>query len=273
VNWPTLKPETNHTDQLGWYKVSHKSGAVYYPCRTCVKDEDLFLFDDSKSKSKSTPMTICLLGWKYKQAGTFEKIHVAKWFPWTKDDEPTNKKRLASFLQAVGVKWDHDPVSNKTEELAIRAMWQRVQERETEGPSEEPTQLVFPTSPNPRIIKEIPNGDGVSSDEEEDDSDVEEEEAGSTYPRPKKKQKLRDGDMIEYYSPIAVCGKSEWLTNATVIGICPRHKTLPLDLDTGDAIDRDHLIRIVKRRLRGKMVDNKPGQSFKALRQYSLVRR
>ena len=287
LTWPIVE-DTNHTDQLGWYRVSYKTGPVFYPCRKCGEDEVLFMFQDNNNNkgnnnNNKNKMIVCYLGWKWTQTGTYEQITVGKYIPWS-HNSAKDEERLDTFLQETKHQWK-DPVSLKTEELAIRAIWQKVQEQETKKGSQQQqqqqqaaAQWILPAASAPKN-KHPPKTLKVVTQEEDDndnddvascaDSDGSNEDNGLLLsPGAKKKEKLRNGDVISYYDPIGVAGKEEWLRMTTIVGI-DRSKGFPLNLENSQHIDRNHPIRVVKRRLRGELVDH-PDGTFKPVLEYSL---
>ena len=271
MTWPLIE-KTQLVDELGWFKVSYKKCSIYYPCRTCKDDEVKFFFTDDRDGK----IVVRCLGWKLKHTGTYELIAETKWVPWKSGKDAEEK--LDNYLKAYRSELKEDPVAIRTEELAIRSMWKLVQERGTaevvkgEEPVEQAAEVVLSgtvlesLNRAKRIVSQSDVDSQALSSSVEDGSDLDDIDLAS--PRSKKKQNLRTGDVIEYYDPIGVAGKDEWKRQTTIVGIDARHKTLPLNLADGESLDKDHPIRIIGRRLRGKLVAH--NGTFKIIREYSL---
>ena len=300
-----LVENTHDVNQLGWvYRKSH-GREEYYPCRKCCKDEYDGLFTDVRPGS----IVIRILGWKNWSTGSYDQIPNRQWQNFleeaeahgeggreeksnTGNDNNNNERKLQIFLRMNEKTFQDDPVGLKLEELAVKAQWERVhenqrnmhiqarahrQEEEKEENNEgatgngDSTQNLLSSTTSkaqpPTVSKEnSPNNAASSDDDSDDDDDDDDDDNG----KKKSKDKLRDGDVIEYYDPIGVAGKQEWLKRATILGIRAR-ATLPLNLDNGQlGLDKSCRIKLVQRRLRGKLVDVETSGSFKPIRDFAL---
>jgi hypothetical protein len=278
-----------------------KGKTHYYPCRKCCADEidGLFEEDHNNRNKNKNKMVVRFLGWKWHSAGQYDPISETSWRPLVLPDTTTTATTtttttnddevfLSHHLRAISKELEHDPVALKTEELVVRAMWQKVQQREQEEPppATKPLLLEYDdddtTTTFLRMTKEEEDekkeeritdhttfrrrafsrpeseDDESSSDDNDHDNDNDKDDnAMDDLPSPgfkAKKKVLRTGDVISYYDPIAVAGKEEWWKQATIVGIAPKKKTYPLNLDNGQLLDRDHRIQRVQKMHRGTLI-------------------
>jgi hypothetical protein len=287
-----LVDKIHSIDQLGWYRkttskyltssIKRKTTDTYYPCRKFYPDETMGIFD----KVPTNQLAVRYL--TLNQKTEYKLIAQGRWEGLGEDGDNTKMTNYMAFLKTK-VSFSDDPVALKLEELAIRAMWDKAKENEAQHkkqpqattaaqePACQAAQLVLPGMPvakeisgastmetYPMSSQDITNNapDDASSPSSDSDS-----EDGLQSPG-KKKETLRNGDVIEYYDPIGVAGKPEWLRHATIVGIDPKQKNLPLNLDNGQSIDRDHPIKRIQIRHRGKIQDY--SGTFKAVRHYAL---
>ncbi|KAL3945305.1 MAG: hypothetical protein SGBAC_000581 [Bacillariaceae sp.] len=246
--------DTNRTDQLGWHKAPKKKRAkenILYPCRLCKPDEKIGLIQGS---SKGT-MLVRYLGYQSDTTQLYGEIKQKQYIPLTVENKEIG---MSAYMTHLKKYFKDNAVGLKAEVLAVRDMWRIVQEREamsiataessTKKATKKPSQPYMPRKAN---LNRSLSSCGESSDEGSSDSDL---DLDNTDKRTASKtNKLRAGDVIEYYDPIGVAGKPQWLKNAVILGVVAKG-TFPLNLDSGDMLDRRSRIKRVRRLLRNKLV-------------------
>jgi hypothetical protein len=320
-----LVKDTYSLDQLGWFRQRAKQRDEYFPCRKCPAQEGIGLFDDPNLPGH---VLVRILGWNHPSTGTYQQIWQHQWQAFDCDDnnnknneDGDDEQKLRAFLDLNCTKnsFSDDPVGLKLEELAIRAQWEKVRERQEYylanggddggGDNHNEKEDLDPPCLQRRFSAETDEAEAVTmsldmprsvskdnspsnetttlqntaaklktedkgladeSDDDPSDDDDDDDDIGQfTSPGNKKKEKLRDGDIIEYYDPIGVAGRDEWLRQATILGINPKNKHLPLNLNNGQSLDRHCLIKLLERRIRGNLVASK-GSKFKPLKAFAL---
>ncbi len=83
-----------------------------------------------------------------------------------------------------------------------------------------------------------------------------------------KSERIRPGDIIEYYKPTAIFGDKRNRVQAEVLSVDPRGNP-KLKLNTCDYLDGETKVRRVKIIMRGKLIDYDKG-GYKAITQYKL---
>jgi len=269
LSYPSLG-DANSLDQLGWHKAPKQKKQkehTWYPCRLCHPDEGIGLFLESPPGRT----LVRYLGYQSDTAGDYDKIKSKEYFPLT----ATNRENgMQTYVKHLEKHFKEDKVACRAEELAVRAIWKIVEEREKSSSHAKSTakkaskttspKASFSTSKKASSKRTLSSDCDNSSDEDSSDNDAEMKDEE----KPTKKS-LRAGDVIEYYNPIGVAGNVEWLKRAVILGVDAMDKRFPLNLDSGDFLDRSALIKRVKRRLRGKWEACKYA-AFKEIRQYGL---
>lgn len=270
LKFPVVQ-DINRTDQLGWHKARKRKSQkenTWYPCRLCHPDEGMGLFQEHcKDENK---ILVRYLGYQSDTAGTYDQINAKEFFPLTEENRDrafdTYKRHLTQYFKA-------DVVACRAEELAVIAMWKKVKEREvgkSSSPIHAPVELFSPpreAHPPLKVATAKPAKATYSSDSDEG-MEGSDDEPNSSVATTGKKECLRDGDVIEYYDPIGVAGKQEWLRRAIILGVDPKHKSNAINLDNGQFLDPTAKIKRVRRRNRGKIEDY--AGTFKQLNDYSL---
>jgi hypothetical protein len=109
----------------------------------------------------------------------------------------------------------------------------------------------------------------VAVDSSTSDGNILSDESTLPSPGTKTEERLQPDDVIEYYNPIGVAGDEHWFRTATVVGIDPNDRS-PLNLDNGEYLPCDHLVKKIKMMVDGKLVDHAKGR-FRSIEDYILV--
>mmetsp|Transcript_45533 Transcript_45533/g.110301 ORF Transcript_45533/g.110301 Transcript_45533/m.110301 type:complete len:406 (-) Transcript_45533:217-1434(-) len=247
--------DTNRTDQLGWHKAPKQKRAkenTWYPCRLCKPDERIGLIQNS-SKGK---ILVRYLG--------YQSVDAAHQYGFIKQKEyiqltiGNKESGMNVYIKHLKKRFKDDEVGFRAEVLAVREMWRLVEEREeilvsnAKSAQNEATKTQStPSASRKATLKATLSDCGESSDEGNSDSDLDLNDIGKR--TASKKTPLRAGDVIEYYDPIGVAGNSQWLKTAVILGVAAKDTNSPLNLDTGDLLDRESRIKRVKRSCKSKL--------------------
>ena len=312
-------------NDLGWCRDTSKSASsskntdLFFPCRKCSPDEGVGLRftaadnglnnNNCTTTSKGTTQKILVqyLGHKIKCAGKLSQVLLSSWQSISELNDKENEERLKVYLGSLKRKspFNKDPIELRSEELTIRAMWDKVRTRCQDMKQNNKRQDIsnLATIRPQQLFLSMTSGHVGNEDAEvtnvarvsrictQDDTDDTNANASNSSKMPpsvcdfdenlsdddsfqspdakKKKDTLRAGDVIEYYHPVGVCGNKEWFRTTTIVGIEARREDIPLNLQNGDSLDRDHRIKRIKRMYRGKLIDDENG-SYRSLEYYRL---
>eukprot|EP00980_Cylindrotheca_fusiformis_P011804 scaffold2816_cov121-Cylindrotheca_fusiformis.AAC.20 len=268
-----LIQETKSMDQLGWHKAKKQKNQkenTWYPCRLCHPDEGKGLFQPHCEDGNR--ILVRYLGYQSDTAGSYNEIKSSEFFPLTEENRQTAfdtyKRHLARYFKT-------NLVARRAEELAVISMWDKVQKRanglSTPDKSCESVDLQSPSLEALSPLKATPTSimrPNFGSEADDCSSDSDDDNVHATAALKGKREILRDGDVIEYYDPIGVVGNKQWLRRATVLGVDPKNKSTPINLDNGQFLDRNSKIKRIRRRNRGKV--EKCDGSFREISEYSL---
>lgn len=272
MKYPSLG-DTNCLAQLGWQKAAkHKNQKenTWYPCRLCHPDEGIGLFE----KSYPDRTLVRYLGYQSFTQGHYAQIKPTEYFQLAVTNRESGMETYRKHLQKH---FKEDKIARRAEELAVRAIWNIVEEREKTNSQHakstvkkvaKTTSLKLPSPMSKKTLLKRTFSDSdsdYSSNEDSSDNDAEMKGEEKTSKKP-----LRAGDVIQYYHPIGVAGKVDWLKRAVIVGVDAKDKKFPLNLDSGDYLDRSALVQRVKRRLRGELEACKYA-AFKEIREYGLT--
>jgi hypothetical protein len=294
-----LVDNVSSVDQLAWYQPKGKSPI---PCRRgCHPDEAIGLEGLDKRKSNSPHYELIqFLGHRSKYCSKYDLSHQThlKAFIVTNtvavavaEQENTFEENLRKFIKDIKKNdthfQEHQGNSNKRrlllleEEYVIRAMLEKVQAKQQQKQQEEQHSETNNNANaaetteeedqlKPAAVDTVVGDVSLVVDEDKsDDDDDDDDDMDLLSPGKGKKETLRDGDIIEYYEQNKVAGNPEDLKRTRVLGV-NRKNTFPLVLENGDALARDHPVKLLQRRLRGHMEDNQGGV-YKRMDAYVLV--
>ncbi|CAJ1938308.1 unnamed protein product [Cylindrotheca closterium] len=262
--------DTNRADQLGWHKAPKQKRAkenTWYPCRLCKPDERIGLMQDS-SRDK---IMVRYLGYQSDTAHWHAFLKEKEYIPLTLENKESG---MDTYIRHLKKHFKDDEVGFRAEILAVREMWRTVQEREetsiskAKSTTKKATKTQSkPSTPRQATLNRKLSHYCESSDEGNSDNDL--DLYGLDKRAASKRIPLKAGDVIEYYDPIGVAGKSQWLKSAIILGVVAKAKKFPLNLDSGDLLDRQSRIKRVKRLYKGKLKACQDA-TFKDVNDYGL---
>jgi hypothetical protein len=256
-------------NDIGWYRFSAKKGKTteYYPAIISQNKAEARMLLKGKPNRNFKTKKIQYVGVFWRYALKHEEIAQSKWIPYSKSSESENEKWLQNFVKTISKTslFKDDPVGLKTEELAVRKMWEKVraqkERRRLEDEKERaeavlqsaaaaaaskgsaaavpPVSVTQDSDSNSQNGKEEQAADCDSDDDDDDDYD-----ALSPGKKRIKRTSLRVNDEIEFYESIGTFGNPSSLQRATVVGIRPKDSSYPLVLsNTTMPIPGTHRVR------------------------------
>jgi hypothetical protein len=196
----------------------------------------------------------------------------------------TDEECLKFFLdQEFG---EAPSVDKRVEELVIQRTWDMVQENQRAKEEEQRIeqdniakiaaavkQSAAATAATTKLLtsptKQAAAAKGNDADSDSDDDDDDDVMAMLSPGSKRKKLRLRPGDIVEYYLPGRVFGNPHVLTSSVILGVNAKGP-FPLNLETGDFLERDHKVRRLARWYKGGLVDEAEDSHFLNLSGYEL---
>lgn len=268
---------------VGWRKTTSKCknrSTLYYPCIRLSRDEARLMFPDGL---KPKNIGVRFLGSKWKNATQWQQVRPSTFYPlhkaWEKfkdegasgclsmDDDTC----LERFLDQEFGDAPENAVKRRVEEIIIRRSWEHVIENQKakEEDQEKEDEKDANASAEALAGGSQPGSRDVANDSEGGTSDHESSIVFFSQSR-RKRDLLRPGEIVQYYLPGRVAGNPDVLRQSVILGINPRNN-FPLNLESGDFLEKDHKIRRTLKRVRGKMVEES-NALFRHIGSYSLRR-
>jgi hypothetical protein len=206
-------------------------------------------FDESKKCA--IEYLSCLKGLTGKRAVVWK----SQLFPYGKDNV-WNNAFLAQYLETLAESKDFSELDIQKETLYLEKLALTVQQREQETYCQEHDTMEF---------------NDVYTRIESDDLGTEPsiDSSSTTLTSQHKKQKLKAGDVIEYYPTISRAGDKDSLMQALVLTV-HRKKQHPLQLHNQEILPICHSVKRVFTRIRGRYVDVRSTGSYQSIGSYHL---
>jgi len=249
-------------DAIGWYRFSAKKGKTteYYPAIISQNKAEARMLLKGKPNRNFKTKKIQYIGVFWRYALKHEEIALSKWIPYSKSSDSENEKWLQTFVKTISKTslFKDDPVGLKTEELAVRKMWEKVrvqnERRRLEDEKERAEAVVQSTAaagtgsatavPPVSVTQDSDSNSKVAEAADSDDDDDDDYDALSPGKNRTKRTSLRVNDEIEFYESIGTFGNPSSLQRATVVGIRPKDSSYPLVLsNTTMPIPGTHRVR------------------------------
>lgn len=259
--------------EIGWVKTTKKSKwskEGFHPAILSKHQSAArILLKNKRKRSSIPPLTVQYIGASWKMAMNYDQIPVSRWIPLTNGTDSENEKKLQDHMKYNISKlkgFKDDLVAVKTEEYAIRKLWEKVrtqQEAEHQRQEEEKEMAAAAAASPVMVSQEDPADLSSSSDTCHDSKDVtrpptaaktqdsdsdSDDDNGPEIPSPgrrtTKRSALRLNDEIEFYHILATTGDPTQLQRATIVGIRPENTTYPLLLSNKTMpLPSSHLVR------------------------------
>lgn len=298
VGWRKTTTTTTYTNSDGHTHTKNgRRTTVYYPCIRLPLQESRLLFDKGLGKNKCG---VRFLGTQWKSAleweqvvpTTFYSLHRAKGEgrriivsegqaaaakQQQEEEEELNlleiddEKCLKLFLEhAFG---PEPSVEKRIDELVIQMSWDKVREnklaKEAEQRKEEEKIAKIAADVKKAATNKPLTPFKTTKDSDDDDDGDDGDNVRLFSPGSKQKKiRLRPGDLIQYYLPLRVFGNPDVLTQSTIEGINAK-KAIPLNLASGDFLERDHKVRRLARWHRGVLI-KEPDSGYIDVGDYEL---
>jgi hypothetical protein len=256
--------EVTDLNDIGWYRFAANKGKTteYYPAIISQNKAEARMLLKSKTNRSYKTKKIQYIGVFWRYALKHEEIALSKWIPYSKSSDSENEEWLQNFVKTISKTslFKDDPVSLKTEELAVRKVWEKVrvqkERRQLEEEKERAEVLLQPAGnsidpsaaavPPVSVTQDSDNNSQNSKGEEAADSDDDDDDYDDLSPRKNrtKRTSLRVNDEIEFYESIGTFGNPSSLLRATIVGIRPKDSSYPLILsNTTMPIPGTHRVR------------------------------
>ena len=266
--------------EIGWVKTTKKSKwskegfhpAILSKHQSAAR---ILLKKNKRKRSSIPPLTVQYIGASWKMAMNYDQIPVSRWIPFTNGTDSDNEKKLQDHIKYNISKlkdFKDDLVAVKTEEYAIRKLWEKVRTQqetaEHQRQEEEKETAAAAAAASPVMVSQEDPADLSSSSDtchdskevtrppptaakktQDSDSDSDDDDNGPELPSPgrrrtTKRSALRLNDEIEFYHILATTGDPTQLQRATIVGIRPENTTYPLLLsNTTMPLPSSHLVR------------------------------
>lgn len=254
---------------LLWHRVptKNKKKKLWMPCRKAEDDEATSLYNLKPRKGRNEVL-IKYIGDDLKDAGNYVYVPTSQLEPLV---DPTNPKRIAttslsSFMDSIPSLQPRQRVLERQILITIvNECWKHKPTQPTIAPVASFFSSEDVDSTNNEKVENNNNTRPIVSDfwdNDDDELDIQPAASSSKVQRkswdpndkPKKKQTLRKGCVVRFYDPNAVAGKD--LLQAEVVRVTPgRNEHFKLHLN-GFMLRREDRVMLVKKVLRGKLVDN-----------------
>uniref|UniRef100_A0A7S3QJV7 Uncharacterized protein n=1 Tax=Chaetoceros debilis TaxID=122233 RepID=A0A7S3QJV7_9STRA len=300
------KEKVTRPSLLGWSKKFGKSRqkkkqADYYPCRECHPDEGIGLDIDQGWDRNKKVLVQFIEGTEFTSRALISRNQLIPfdngeingnseniWSPQLMNNcmerlRKDRRKKLKEKGNGKGTP-NSDRVNNEPD-LFTRSMelyMQRVlgvasQEELTQLNKEKELKLTGETEPSqPSSEQESSSNLSqasaiVSQSQETILEDSSSDDDCNVFSREKRKcERLRSGDVIEYYAPIGVFGDKRFHRQTTVQAVNPQKKDFVLELENGEFIPKNCKVRRIEMLLRGKKKDVEG--SWKEIQAYKLLK-
>lgn len=283
LKYPSVEKVVDLTD-LNWARVTKKGRArKYFPCLKIPEDEAKYFFE--KVGKSFTPVRY--LGKFWKDARKISMVNSTSLFGMhcakTSDMSSAEVQALHLLRETDDEILDHflrqefsdkQQVERRAEELVFRKTVEIVRrnrlakDTQKRQEAEELAKLVE----QPSAACDSPSKHAHVDNETDMESLAGNESDASAYPfSPSSKLKrigLRPGDVIEYYESNRIFGRQDAHRVSTIIGIDAKG-TFPINLESGDPLQKGDRIRRIRKIVRGQLVED-PDAAFRAVDSYSL---
>ncbi|KAL7548255.1 hypothetical protein ACHAWF_011543 [Thalassiosira exigua] len=239
-------------DKLFWLERTKKRAKVLCPVRIVPRDETCGLALREPNDKEVVIEFIQLNGADGDKVDVVSRRGLSSYHGGGDDSRWCRTKFEQYSKQLKRTKRPNQTLDLKAEEIFLELVLQKSME---EGKVEQELSQMDEALPG-EIFKVESVDRHVESEEEEDEPEVRGARNASKYSD--KKETLRVGDKIEYYSQMSVTGDKRGKRVSTILSIDPKSDHM-ITIDDMTQLDSEHSVKRIKRKERGKLVDH-PGR-------------